>query len=282
MSQFDRCFARGGSCPRPTFPCRPQEALRPAVCVDGATVPGAFFGCVQWIVAPLTTQGLVRHNCDELHMFVGGDVKNHEALGATVTMQLENDVLTFSETSFVFVPAGCAHNVVSVTDVQKPFLHYIMHISAPEYLAEPAEATAPAGTYLRNRVVRYVRDDGVTPEAPEGFLTFLLWIDGQKVPGAPYTESVWFHQTNDTGPETHVHDDLDEFVAFIGSDPEHPEELCGDISLYIGGETVHTTKSTLAFVPRNIVHSPILVHKLEKDILHFTGGNNSTYVRKQR
>ena len=30
---YEKYFARGGSCPRPQFPCTPQDAIRSAVCV---------------------------------------------------------------------------------------------------------------------------------------------------------------------------------------------------------------------------------------------------------
>lgn len=274
---YETCFARGGSCPKPLFPCRPQEALRPAVCIDGSAVPGSFFGCVEWIAGDLTTEGLVKHRSDELHMFVGGDPRRPEELNAELDFQIENDRLVFSETSFVFVPAGCAHNLRSVRGLTKPVLHYVMHVSAEQYEALPAKAAAPVGAYGDHRVVKYAPMDGKLPEAPPGFLTRLLWIDGQKLPGAPYTESVWFHKTNDTGPENHIHENLDEFVAFIGGDPEKPEELNGDISFLIGGEQIHTTKSTIVYVPRRVSHSPLLVHALEKDILHFSGGNSGDY-----
>jgi len=210
-------------------------------------------------------------------MFVGGDPANQEDLNATLDFQIENDHLVFNETSFVFVPAGCAHNLRSVSGLRRPMLHYVMHVNASLYRARPGSASAPAGTYSDHRVTKYAPVDGRIPEAPEGFLSFLLWIDGKKLTGAPYTEAVWFHTTNDTGPEEHIHDDLDEFIAFIGSDPEHPEELNGDISFLIGGEQIHTRKSTLVFVPRQIRHSPLLVHELEKDILHFSGGNSGDY-----
>ncbi len=274
---YERYFARGGSCPRPQFPCIPQDALRPAVCIDGKLVEGSFFGCVEWIVSDLRTEGLVAHDTDELHMFVGGDPANHEALNAVVDFQIENDHLVFSETSFVFVPRGCAHNLSAVKGLVRPLLHYVMHVSAPEYAARPAQASAPAGKYADHRVTKYAPVDGRIPDAPPGFLTFLLWIDGQKLPGAPYTEAVWFHTTNDTGPEEHVHEDLDEFIAFVGSDPEHPEDLCGDVSFLIGGEQIHTRKSTLVYVPRKVKHSPLLVHELSRDILHFSGGNSGSY-----
>lgn len=274
---YESYFARGGSCPTPVFECTPRSALRPAVTMDGSVVAGSIFGCVEWIVSDLTTEGLIAHDSDELHMFVGGNPREQEALNAELDFQIENDHLRFSETSFVFVPKGCAHNLKSVKGLTKPILHYVMHINTGFYRAAPAEAAAPAGTYANHRVVKYAPVDGRIPDAPEGFLSFLLWIDGQKLPGAPYTESVWFHTTNDTGPENHTHEDLDEFIAFIGSDPDRPEELNGDISFLIGGETIHTTKSTLVFVPRHISHSPLLVHELKKDILHFSGGNSGNY-----
>ncbi len=279
MSKYESYFAKGGSCPKPSFPCTPADAIRPATCLDGSVVPGSFFGCVHWIVKDLTTDGLISHAGDELHMFIGGNPKDHENLNATVDFQIENDHLVFSDTCFVFVPAGCAHNIVSVKDVKKPFMHYIMHVDDEFYKYVPAEATQPEGKYAGNRVVKYAPVSGFIPDAPKGFLTFLLWIDNVKLPGAPYTEAVWFHTTNDTGPENHMHDNLDEFVAFIGSDPENPEELSADVSFLIGDEQIHTDKSTLVYVPRRIPHSPILVHALDRDIIHFSGGNGGDYSK---
>ena len=276
MSQYEKYFARGGSHPGPDYPGIPAEARRLAVCLDNSLIPGSIFGCVSWLVADFSMPDCISHESDELHMFVGGDPADQENLQAQVDFQIENDHLVFRETSFVFVPAGCAHRF-AVRELKKPLLHYVMHVSTGSYRYAPAAPTAAAGSYADHRVVKYAPVDGRIPDAPPGFLSFLLWIDGQKLPGAPYTECVWFHTTNDTGPENHTHDDLDEFIAFIGSDPEHPELLNGDVSFLIGDETIHTDRSTLVFVPRNISHSPLLVHALEKDILHFSGGNSGNY-----
>ena len=75
MSKYESYFAKGGSCPKPSFPCTPADAIRPATCLDGSVVPGSFFGCVHWIVKDLTTDGLISHTGDELHMFIGGNPK---------------------------------------------------------------------------------------------------------------------------------------------------------------------------------------------------------------
>ena len=280
MSGYEKYFARGGSCTQMQFPCIPADAVKTSVCIDKNIVPDGIFGCVEWIMKDFVTEGLLKHDTGELHMFVGGDPKDHENLNAQIDFQLENDHFVFSENCFIFVPEGCAHNIVSVKGLKKPMLHYIMQVHSDEYKAVPAAASAQPGKYADHRVVGYVRTDGqVSTPPPPGFLTFLLWIDERKVPNAPYTESVWFHTTNDTGPENHTHENMDEFVAFIGSDPEHPEELNGDISFELGDEVIHTTKSTIIFVPRHVAHSPLLVHRIDRDILHFSGGNGGSYIR---
>jgi len=275
-----RFFVRSGSCPVPPATMIPDYAKRNIVCIDGSVIHGSFFGCVEWLVRDFQTDDLVSHKSGELHMFVGGNPKKPESLNGVIDFQIENDHLVFDETSFVYVPAGCAHQIAALRELKQPMLHYIMHMDASYYESTPAQAEIPVGCYKSNRISGYAPIDGKIPEAPEGFLTFLLWIDGQKLTGAPYTESVWFHTTNDTGPEPHSHLALDEFVAFIGSDPEHPEELNGDISFRVENNTIHTRKSTIVYIPRGISHSPLLVHELNQDILHFSGGNSGSYQRE--
>jgi mannose-6-phosphate isomerase-like protein (cupin superfamily) len=279
MSYYIKYFAQGGSCPKEAFPCDsiPPDAAVSSVCMDGNAVENSIYGSAGWLVKNFKAEGLVKHDSDELHIFIGGNALDPENLNATVDFQIENDHLVFSETSFVFVPAGAAHGVVSVSGLTRPVFHHTIHVNSSFYKEEPAVATISKGTHANNRVVKYAPTDGRIPEAPEGFITFLLWIDGAKLKGAPYTEAVWFHTTNDTGPENHTHEDLDEFIAFIGSDPWHPEELNGEISFFIGDEQIFVTKSCLIFIPRGIAHSPLLVHKLEKPIIHFSGGNSGDY-----
>jgi hypothetical protein len=190
MSRYIKYFAIGPSCEQASCRCDllPEGAKKVSVCADGGSVPGAMYSCAGWIVRDFKAEGLVRHASDELHIFIGGDAENHESLNAEVDFQIENDHLVFSETSFVFVPAGTAHGFASVSGMTRPFFHHVVHVGSGFYKEEPAEAAAPAGMYLKNRVVKYDPVDGRIPEAPEGFLTFLLWIDSAKLKGAPYTE----------------------------------------------------------------------------------------------
>ena len=264
--------------PRP-MGFEPASALANAVWMDGDAVPACMFAQASWIRERCARPGLIRHDSDALLMFCGGDPSRRAELGAEIELWIENDRLTLTETCFVYVPAGTAYGNLRVKRLDAPVLYYCTHKTASFYEETPASAAASAGTYADYHVEKYIRDDGVVPEAPEGFLDFLLWIDGKKLPGAPYMEAVWFKSKNDTGPAGHVHD-FDEIVGFIGSDPSRPEQLGATVQFVLGERIVTTDRSTLFYIPRGTCHSPIIVPALDRPLLHFSGSNEGDYVRK--
>jgi hypothetical protein len=257
----------------------PESAHIHSVRMDGSVYPGCMFSDVCWITGPLRRDDFFKHKSDELLVFIGSDKDDPENLNAEIELWIENDKITLTTTSIVFVPAGAAHGRIEARNVRKPVMHYTCHLNTDTYEEIPAAATAPAGTYANNWVEKYAPVDGRLPTAPEGFLQLLLWIDGKKLKGAPYMEAVWFLTPNDTGPESHTHD-FDEFIGFVGTDTAHPEELGGEIRFYIGDDYYTITKSCLVYIPRGVPHSPILVPKLERPIIHFSGGNGGDYKRE--
>lgn len=257
----------------------PESAHVHSVRMDRSIYPGCIFSDACWVTKPLQRDEFFKHNSDELLMFIGSDPADPENLNAEIELWIENDKLTLTTTSIVFVPAGAAHGRVHIKNVKKPVFHFTCHLNTDTYEEIPAAATVPAGTYANNWVEKYAPVDGKLPSAPPGFLTRLLWIDGKKLKGAPYLEAVWFHTTNDTGPESHAHD-FDEYIGFVGTNPDHPEDLGAEIHFYIGDEYVSVTKSCLVYIPRGVAHSPILVPKLNRPIIHFSGGNGGDYKRE--
>lgn len=254
------------------------DAQKLITVMDGDFFKGCIYSEASWLTAPCKCDGLVKHDSDELMVFISGNPGDPENLNAEITLQIENDTLTITKTCFVFVPGGAAHGNLSINSLNTPVYHYFCHLNTDTYSEDAAAPTAPAGTYAGNAVEKYAPVDGKMPSAPEGFLTLLLWIDDKKLRGAPYMEAVWFNTVNDTGPPEHSHD-FDEFIGFFGSDPDHPDELNGEISFLIDGEMFSFTKSCLIYIPRGVMHSPILVPKLERPILHFSGGNGGDYIR---
>ncbi len=258
----------------------PKDACVNAVWMDGTVVEGCMFNEACWYVMPFRGPGLVKHNSDKIAFFIGGDPETPENLNARIDMWIENDKLTLTKTCAVFIPGNVAHGRLEVKSLVKPVFHYTCHLNTSQYEAFSATAKAAPGTYTGNVVEKYAPIDGKFPEAPEGFIKFLLFLDDKRLKGAPYAEAVWFCTANDTGPAPHIHDDFDEFIGFMGSDPAHPEELNGEINFYVEDEMITVTKSCLVYVPRGLRHSPIYVPKLERPIIHFSGGNGGDYARK--
>ena len=257
----------------------PADAVRPIACLDGSVADSVMYfqGC--WLMKSFEEDGMVCHDSDELMLFFGSDTANHEDLGAEIELWIENDKLTLTDTCVVFIPKGAAHGNMKSTNVSKPILHYKCFMNSGFYNEMPAKAKAAVGMYAGNKVEKYEPVNGYLPPAPEGFLTRLLWIDGIKLQGAPYMEAVWFHTVNEDGPAAHAHE-FDEIIGFLGGDPENPEELDAEITLDLDGERVSFTKSCVAYIPRGVMHSPILVPRLNKSLIHFSGGNGGDYIRK--
>ena len=258
---------------------QPESAIANSVWMDESVVPGCMFNQASWLKADCTRPGRIKQDTDVLMMFIGSNPDDKENLNATVEIWLENDKLTLTHTCFVFVPAGVAYGDVKVTGLTAPVFFYSIHMNSSEYKETPAQATEPAGKYANHFVEKYAPVDGRIPEAPPGFVDFLLWIDGKKLAGAPYMEAVWFKTDNDTGPAGHVHD-FDEVIGFIGSDAEHPEDLGATVQIVLNDRIIEVNKSALFYVPRGICHSPIIVPELKRPIYHFSGGNGGDYVRK--
>ncbi len=258
----------------------PKNARVNAVWMDEAIIKGCMFNEASWFLKSCKEPGLVKHNSDKVIFLLGGNPDKPERLNATVDLWIENDKLTLTNTCAVFVPEGAAHGNLEVKDLEFPFFYYECHLNTDKYEVFPAEATAAPGTCSKYYVERYERPDGTFPEAPEGFIKFLVYLDGKRLKGAPYAEAIWFCDTNDTGPAPHSHDDFDEFIGFIGTDPDHPEELNAEVSFFIEDEKISITKSCLIYIPRGLTHSPIFVPRLDRPIFHFSGGNGGDYARK--
>ncbi|MDR1298705.1 MAG: hypothetical protein LBJ84_00440 [Oscillospiraceae bacterium] len=258
-----------------------KAAKTDVVSIGRDTFPGCMHISASWYTAISAPElsGLTRGDSDELFVFVGSDPNFPDKLNAVAQLRVENDVLTLTKTCAVFIPGGTARGEVEIKALEKPVFGYVCQLNSDVCERLPASASAPLGTYAHNVVEGYAPPSGKMPDAPEGFLQLLLYLDGVRLKGAPYMETVWFKTANDTGPAPHEHD-FDEFIGFIGTDCVHPEKLGATLRFYIGDEPVTVTKSCLVYIPRGVRHSPIIIPEMARPIIHFSGGNGGDYARR--
>jgi hypothetical protein len=92
-------------------------------------------------------------------------------------------------------------------------------------------------------------------------------MSNELVPGSNlYLEIGWIYEMPDPNPHIfeHSHDNHNEVVLHIGSDPYHPEDLGGEIEFVVGGEPLIFDKTSALFVPAGVKHGPVTWKKVRR------------------
>ena len=124
-------------------------------------------------------------------------------------------------------------------------------------------------------IVQTLQAPAMSEDFKEFYKTYanrLLWMDANVVPGAFQMNTAWYAKVPERDPifMEHVHDDADELIGFIGSDPDNPGDLGGEIEFTIDGEAHLLTKSSIIFAPAGIVHNPMRILRVDRPIFHFS------------
>lgn len=110
-----------------------------------------------------------------------------------------------------------------------------------------------------------------------GVYKHMAWLDENTIPGAFYTEIVWYYKPRKSMVGEHTHE-FNEIIAFFGSDPYHERDLGGEVELWIAGEKHLITKSCLVFIPAGLGHCPLSFNRVDRPIFHFTAGTGGKYI----
>jgi mannose-6-phosphate isomerase-like protein (cupin superfamily) len=114
----------------------------------------------------------------------------------------------------------------------------------------------------------------------------IIWMDNEVIPGAMYSEVVWFwpgvigppeEQRQKPGLAQHSHP-FDEVLAYLGTDPKDPHDLGGEIEFWLEDRQFNMTKSFLVYIPAGMKHCPLKHITIDRPIFHFTMGPGSMYT----
>jgi hypothetical protein len=86
----------------------------------------------------------------------------------------------------------------------------------------------------------------------------------------------WYCKPAHHAPMPHTHAD-DEIIGFFGSDAADPYNLNGEVEMWMGDTKNMLTKSTLLFAPAGMSHCPLIIHRTDRPILHFSIVTGGTY-----
>ena len=102
-------------------------------------------------------------------------------------------------------------------------------------------------------------------------------LDG-KVKKAFYLETNMVLRTGtiDAVGKAHSHQ-FDEYLMFLGTNPEDQHELGGEVEFWLGGEKHTITRTCAVFVPAGLSHCPIYFHRVDRPFMFITTGNTLGY-----
>ena len=112
-----------------------------------------------------------------------------------------------------------------------------------------------------------------------------LYIDNEldgTLPGAFYLETCMILRTGTwpTLEESHTHS-FDEYLVFLGTNPEDQFDLGGEIELWLGDEKHMITRSCAVFAPAGMPHCPLVVRRVDRPMIFFTTGTGFDYVQQK-
>jgi len=87
-------------------------------------------------------------------------------------------------------------------------------------------------------------------------------------------EVFWVHE--------HVHEDFDEILVWMGNDPEHPEDLGGELYMTIEGERRVVSTTGAVYIPKGTYHCPLGFESVDRPFTFIAITLSPTYSSHKR
>lgn len=252
--------------------------------MDGNVVDGAFQMNCSWYLGK-NERGPEphAHAADELIGFYGSDWNNPYRLDAEIEFWVDDEKISIDHSALVFIPAGVKHSPLWIRSVDRPVIHFSV-LTDGEYITKSEGWKKLSSTEVRNCVVTELKIPPEKLALAEDYNKYafrILWMDENVVPGAFHINTAWFFNRAEAVENVpHTHDDDDEIIGFLGSDPDNPEDLGAEVEIMLGDEKHIITKSSMIFVPAGLKHCPLVLRRVDRPIFHFTTVPGKRYIKE--
>jgi hypothetical protein len=86
------------------------------------------------------------------------------------------------------------------------------------------------------------------------------YMSNKLVPGCNmYVEYSWIYQMPEPAevvPAVHAHS-YEQVTMMIGTDPDNPEDLGGEVEFEMGGQKMATSRTNALYIPSNVAHGHV-------------------------
>ncbi|MGD9142318.1 MAG: hypothetical protein PVG61_00575 [Dehalococcoidia bacterium] len=266
----------------PEFVSRYKTFATRILWVDKNVVDGAFqMNCSWYLKHSPRGAGSHTHDVDEILGFFGNDPASPYDLHGEIELWLDDKQYIIDKSAMVFIPAGMKHCPLVLRRVDRPIFHFST-VTGGTYLQQQDESRTPEADHEKYIVteLKIPEEKQKIAEAYSRYATRILWLDENVVEGAFHMNTAWYLKAAATLEDTsHVHD-TDEIIGFCGNDPANPEDLGGEIEIWLEDEKQVITKSAMLFVPAGMKHCPLILKRVDRPIFHFTTVPGKQYIKE--
>jgi len=215
------------------------------------------------------------HDYDEIVMLWGGRMETPQVLGGEVTFYIGGQPITFNTTTGIYIPKGVPHGPMIWNKFDFPHIQMAFMLGT----GDPMKGWGKSGIGEPKKELPVKKDNfdyeqyvirSPMRESPGAISKqgrqspTMTYMSGVQIPGVKvYIEFGWIWGITDSIKEMH-HDNFEEIVMHIGSDPDDPEDLGADMTFGVGGHNMRFDKNYAVFIPKGLNHGPLIWHEWRK------------------
>jgi hypothetical protein len=215
------------------------------------------------------------HAYDEIVLHWGGNPETPQVLGGEIEFFVGGQPITFNTTTAIFIPAGTPHGPLTWKKFDFPHIEMAMILGT----GDPTKGWGKSGIKeakktLPTKVKKFdyeqlvirspMRESGAFFTAGRQAPTMTYMSKTQINLANTYIEFGWVWDTPTPQISTMVHQKYEEIVLHIGGDPKNPEDLGADMQFGLGGDLLNFDTSYGMFIPKGLIHGPLLWPKVRK------------------
>jgi hypothetical protein len=215
------------------------------------------------------------HDYDEIVLHWGGNPETPQVLGGEIEFYIGGQPITFNTTTGIFIPKGVPHGPLVWKKFEFPHIEMAMMLNCGDVKKGWAHSgIKESKKELPQKTAKFDYEQYVirSPmrEAGSKFLSgrqtpTMTYMSRQQINIANYyIEFGWIWDVPNPPIPEMIHNKYDEIVLHIGGDPQNPEDLGADLQFGIGGDMLNFNTSNGAFIPKGLIHGPLVWKNVRK------------------
>jgi hypothetical protein len=220
-----------------------------------------------------TSQRVLDH--DQLLLHIGMDPDTPQDLGGTVETHLGGQHIVFNTTTSVFIPKGTPFGPLAWKEIRRPHVQLAMVFGTgnPYTGSDPthADSSLPGKTQnfdYEQYVIRSPIREAGPPRVDGRQNPTMTYLSRTQINGVNnYIEFGWIWGVPDPDLPKMRHDNFDEIVLHIGSDPANPEALGGTLQFGLGQDFLEFNTTHCVYAPKGMDHGPLRWKEVHRPLI---------------